>query len=128
MTSYEEFKQKTLPRLQLKKIVKIQALIRGGLVRRKRWPEIVKWHMGAIKCVDRLVDRYIEDTFLPDLVLELLTKNRVHENLDLYSKQNRILYDIRQGIFERVVRQMVQLAVREAQSSIVNNYLRERQR
>ena len=73
-------------------------------MRRKRWPEIVKWHMGSIKCVDRLVDRYIEDTFLPDLVLELITKNRVHENLDLYSKQNRILYEIRQGIFERVVR------------------------
>ncbi len=70
--------------------------------------------MGAVKCVDRIVDRYIEDTFLPDLVLEIITKNRVHENLDLYSVQNRLLYDIRQSIFERVVRQMVKVAMREA--------------
>ncbi len=70
--------------------------------------------MGAVKCVDRIVDRYIEDKFLPDLVLEIITKNRVHENLDLYSVQNRLLYDIRQSIFERVVRQMVKVAMREA--------------
>lgn len=84
-----------MPKLQLKKIVKIQALIRGGIVRRKRWPEIVKWHMGAIKCVDRMVDNYIEDKFLPDLVLEILTKNRVYENLDLYSVENKVVYALR---------------------------------
>ena len=84
-----------MPKLQLKKIVKIQALIRGGIVRRKRWPEIVKWHMGAIKCGDRMVDNYIEDKFLPDLVLEILTKNRVYENLDLYSVENKVVYALR---------------------------------
>ena len=51
--------------------------------------------MGAIKCVDKLVSSYIEDTFLPDIVLEIITKNRVYENLDLYSVENRVLFAIR---------------------------------
>lgn len=60
--------------------------------------------MGAIKCVDRLVDAYIEDKFIPDIVLEIITKNRVYENVDLYSDENKVLYMVRQGIVERVVR------------------------
>jgi hypothetical protein len=83
--SYEDFKRYTLPKLQLRKIIKIQALIRGALVRRIKWPEIVKWHMGAIKCTEKIIDNFIEDQFIPDLVLEILTKNRVYENIDLYS-------------------------------------------
>ncbi len=93
--TYDDFKRYTLPNLQLKKIIKIQSLIRGALVRRKRWPEILKWHMGAIKCTDKLIDSYIEDTFLPDLILEIITKNRVYENIDLYSTENRVLYSLR---------------------------------
>ena len=84
-----------MPFLTLKKIVKIQSLIRGGLVRRKRWPEIVKFHMGTIHCADKMIDSYIEDVFIPDLVLEILTKNRVYENLDLYSTKERAIYSVR---------------------------------
>ena len=42
-----------------------------------------------------MIDSYIEDTFIPDLVLEILTKNRVYENIDLYSVENKVLYAIR---------------------------------
>lgn len=56
--------------------------------------------MGAIKCTDKIIDAYIEDTFIPDLVLEILTKNRVYENVDLYSTENKVLFALRQSIFE----------------------------
>jgi hypothetical protein len=86
------------------------------LVRRKRWPEIVKWHMGAIRCTDKLVDNFIEDQFIPDLVLEILTKNRVHENLDLYSTENKLLFALRQTIFDTVLKNEVKNVMRQAQS------------
>ena len=73
-------------------------------MRLKRWPQIVKWHMGAIKVTDKVIDSYIEDTFLPDLILEIITKNRVYENIDLYSTENRVLYALRASIIEDVVR------------------------
>lgn len=66
--------------------------MRGAYVRKKRWPKLIHWHQGAIRFTDSLIDHYIEDVFIPDLVLEILTKNRVYENIDLYSDENKILY------------------------------------
>ena len=70
--------------------------------------------MGAIKLTDKLIDSYIEDTFLPDLVLEIITKNRVYENLDLYSVENRVLYALRASRIEDVIRKEVRATMRIA--------------
>lgn len=70
--------------------------------------------MGAIKLTDKLIDNYVEDTFLPDLILEIITKNRVYENLDLYSVENRILYGMRATIIENVIRSEVRTSMRVA--------------
>jgi hypothetical protein len=70
--------------------------------------------MGAIKLTDKLIDNYVEDTFLPDLILEIITKNRVYENLDLYSIENRILYAIRATMIENVIRNEVRASMRVA--------------
>jgi len=70
--------------------------------------------MGAIKLTDKLIDNYVEDTFLPDLILEIITKNRVYENLDLYSVENRILYGIRATMIENVIRNEVRASMRVA--------------
>ena len=65
-----------------------------------------------MRYTDSLIDHYIEDVFIPDMVLEILTKNRVYENIDLYSNENKILYEVRQNIIEKVVRQMTKEVVR----------------
>ena len=70
--------------------------------------------MGAIKLTDKLIDNYVEDTFLPDLILEIITKNRVYENLDLYSVENRILYALRATMIENVIRNEVRASMRLA--------------
>lgn len=61
-----------------------------------------------------MIDHYIEDVFIPDLVLEILTKNRIYENVDLYSDENKILFQVRQDIIEKVVRQMTKESVKQA--------------
>ncbi|CDW83626.1 iq calmodulin-binding motif family protein [Stylonychia lemnae] len=124
--TFEDFKEHTLPKLQLRKIVKIQALLRGAFVRKRRWPKLVLWHQGSVRYTDSLIDHYIEDIFIPDLVLEILTKNRVYENVDLYSDENKILYQIRADMIEKVVRQMTKETVKVAQDQIVNEYLNKR--
>ena len=93
--TFEDFKTHTVPKLQLKKIIKIQALMRGAYVRKKKWPQILLWHQGSVRFTDALIDHYIEDVFVPDIVLEILTKNRIYENVDLYSDENKILFQIR---------------------------------
>ena len=70
--------------------------------------------MGAIKCTDKLVDNYIEDRFIPDLVLEILTMNLVHEILDLYCSENKLLFALRQTIFDAVIKNEVKNVMRTA--------------
>jgi hypothetical protein len=88
--------------------------MRGAHVRKKRWPQIVFWHQGAVRITDSIIDHYIEDTFIPDLLLEILTKNRIYENIDLYSDENKVLFQIRMDIIEKVVRDMVKQSVKQA--------------
>ena len=126
--TFEDFKNYTLPRLKLRKIVKIQALIRGAYVRKRIWPQKIFWHLGSVRYADSLIDHYIEDIFIPDLVLEILTKNRVYENVDLYSDENKILYQIRLDIIEKVVRDMCKQCVKAGTDKMVNDYLNKRYR
>ena len=57
-------------------------------MRKFRWPQILQFHNASIKTTDRMIDHYIEDVFIPDILLEILSKNRVYENFDLYSDEN----------------------------------------
>ena len=70
-----------------------------------------------------MVDHYIEDVFIPDILLEILSKNRVYENFDLYSDENRILYELRASLLDGVIRDMVKETVKTTSDSIVDNYL-----
>ncbi len=100
-----------MPQLAIRDIIKIQALWRGALVRKKRFPAILEFHEGAVRTVDSMVDHYVEDVFIPDLLLEILSKNRVYENFDLYSDESRILYEIRGSYMDKVVREMIKETV-----------------
>ena len=100
--------------------------MRGAYIRKKKFPQKVFWHQGAVRYTDSLIDRYIEDIFIPDLVLEILTKNRVYENVDLYSDENKILYQIRADIMEKVVRDMAKQTLKNTTDQLVNEYLNKR--
>ena len=73
-----------------------------------------------------MIDHYIEDVFIPDILLEILSKNRVYENFELYSDENRIFYEIRSSYIDHVIRDMIKGVLKETTDSIVNNYLRKR--
>jgi len=73
-----------------------------------------------------MIDHYIEDVFLPDLLLEILSKNRVYENFDLYSPQDKIFYEIRASYLDHVARDMIKEIVKGVSDEIVNSYLRKR--
>ena len=123
---FEDFIKYTAPRLQYKKIVLMQALFRGAYVRKRIFPQIVQFHAASVRTVDAMIDHYIEDVFIPDLLLELLAKNKVYENFDLYSDENKVLYEIRASIMERVIRDMVKDIVKTSSDNIVNRYLNKR--
>ena len=73
-----------------------------------------------------MIDHYIGDVFIPDIVLELLAKNRVYENFDLYSDENKIFYEVRGSMLDRVIRDMLSEILNNTTEKIVNDYLRKR--
>jgi len=73
-----------------------------------------------------MVDHYIEDIFLPDILLEILSKNRVYENFELYSPENRILFEIWASYLDHVVWDFLKEIVKGVSDDIVNSYLRKR--
>lgn len=72
-----------------------------------------------------MVDHYIEDIFLPDILLEILSKNWVYENFELYSPENRILFEIWGSYLDHVVRDFLKEIVKGVSDDIVNSYLRK---
>lgn len=73
-----------------------------------------------------MVDHYIEDIFLPDILLEILSKNRVYENFELYSPENRIFFEIRTSMLDTIVWEFLKEIVKGASDDIVNTYLWKR--
>ena len=73
-----------------------------------------------------MVDHFIEDVFIPDILLEILSKNRVYENFELYSDENRMLFEIRASYVDNVIRDMIKGVVKNTTDALVNNYLRKR--
>lgn len=73
-----------------------------------------------------MVDHYIEDIFLPDILLEILSKNWVYENFELYSPQERIFFEIRTSYLDSVIRDFLKEIVKGVSDDIVNSYLRKR--
>lgn len=123
---FEDFMKYTAPRIQYRKVCLIQALFRGAYVRKRVFPQIKQFHAASVRTVDAMIDHYIEDVYIPDLLLELLAKNRVYENFDLYSDENKMLYEIRASYMDSVVREMIREIVKDTTDRIVNRYLNKR--
>ena len=124
--NFENFMKYTACRINYKNIVLIQALFRGAYVRKVIFPQKKQFHIASVRTVDSMIDHYIEDVYLPDLLLELLSKNKVYENFDLYSDENKILYEVRASYMDNVVRDMVKEIVKDTSDRIVNRYLKKR--
>ena len=50
----------------------------------------------------------------------------MYENIDLYSDENKILYQIRQDMIEKVTRDMAKQTLKMVTDSLVNEYLNKR--
>lgn len=85
---FEQFKQTTLPNLRVKNVVKVQAMARGWIARNKKFKNKANEHIAAVQVVDTMVDRVIEDSLIPDLLIQILRKNEFFEDVGLYSSEN----------------------------------------
>ena len=106
--------------MQLHKIIKIQALVRGAIVRRHKIRHMKQSYNAAHMVADSLIEKYIDCTFIPDILLEIVTLNRITDNFDLYSPQTQVLMEIRNGIIVRVIKDQTENIAREVLALFVD--------
>ena len=99
--------------MHLLKVIKIQSLIRGAIARRHKIPHVKYTKQVAREVVEQLVENYVNETYIPDILLEILTMNKVTDDFGLYSPASQVLMQIRHNIITDVVRTEVESLARE---------------
>ena len=123
---FNDFREKTLPMIRINKIKKIQALARGWYTRKFILPYKRRVQFYAKRVVQDLVDDYIEDVMLPDIILEIINTNFAYKDYSLYAPDFRIIMQIADGIEAKVIHSLCEEAVKEISRFMVNDYLRKR--
>lgn len=84
----DAFRNITLPRLQLRQIVKIQSHIRGWLARNRRFKHKICEHIAAVQIIESMVTNYLEDKMIPNILIDIFRKNELFQEVGMYSPQN----------------------------------------
>lgn len=48
--------------------------------------------MASVEIVDKLITDVIGDKLIPDVIIEIIRKNKLYEDVSLYSVENQALY------------------------------------
>jgi hypothetical protein len=67
-----------------------------------------------------MVDRVIEDKLIPDLLISILRKNELFEDVGLYSAENQMLYSARSSIIDKVLRDMIRETVTASINTMIS--------
>ena len=72
--------------------------------------------------VDNFIKNSIEDKIIPDIVLEILSYNKVNEDVSLYSTEYKAHLEVLDRIITKVVRDMSRFIVRDSTDNLVSKY------
>lgn len=57
---------------------------------------------------------------IPQMIIEILKRNEINEDVGLYSQKNQVFYEVRLGILEKVMRQMTRECVNSTIDTLVS--------
>lgn len=121
----KNFRRKILPQLTLKRLKKLQALIKGAYVRKRVIPKKKLWHSIIEDYSQRKLVEFIEDSIIPDIALEVLTQNMQTRDLTLYSTELRGDIEYVDEMVLKVVTTLARESVTEVIDSFVSRYKKD---
>lgn len=98
----EERVKQLMPILTLKRLRKMQALVRGFLCRRITYPPLLRQHR-LCEAIYHSVRRRVTDKLVTEVVLEVITFNKYNDNLSLHSPDSTAAVAVADSIVDRVV-------------------------
>lgn len=123
-----KFNYSTLTPDKLKKLVKIQAVARGWLARKKIVPRKRVTNYACYRVMESLIDQYVEDKLLIDIILEIISKFSASPDFMLNTPNERIAGLIAQSFENSLVHRICEQVAKEVINSTVNHYLNVRSR
>ncbi|CAD8059396.1 unnamed protein product [Paramecium sonneborni] len=121
-----EFKAYTLPKLRLKRLIMLQAAMKGYHVRRFKIPRIKQKIKVCQLYAEDYLRKVLYDKFIPDIVLEVITYNKYNQDLSLYSDKHQAYLKIIDDLLNRVVRRMANEVVKDQTDYLVTSILNQR--
>lgn len=74
--------------MKIKNIIKIQAVARGYIARHKLFRNKAIEHIASVQIVEKYISNYMEDTMIPQLLVDILKRNEINEDIGLYSSES----------------------------------------
>jgi len=119
-----EFKAHTLPKLRLRRLVKMQAVMRGWYTRKFLIPRRRKMERLYRELTEKKINEFLEDRIIPDIVLEIVTMNKYNKDYTLYSHELRNYLEITDEVMNKFVRTACREIVRETTNNLAFEFLR----
>lgn len=121
-----DFKSQSLPRIRLRRLVRLQALMRGFIVRKFKIPQMRLKNALIEDYAARKIEEFLQDSMIPDLVLEVITYNKYNQDYSLYSPEMRASVEYVDNIIRRTVMKLASEAVNETITGWVKEYTRKK--
>ncbi|KAM3131122.1 hypothetical protein pb186bvf_016820 [Paramecium bursaria] len=121
-----EFKAYTLPKLRLKRFIKMQAVMKGYYVRRFLIPRIKQKQRVYQLLAEDFLQKVLYDKFIPNIVQEVISNNKERQDLSLYSDKHQVFLRTIDDILNRVVMRMAKEVVKDQTDYIVTSILNQR--
>jgi hypothetical protein len=111
-----------MPILTMRRLRKMQALVRGFLTRRITYPPLLRQHR-LCEAVYHSIRRRVTDKLVTEVALEVITFNKYNDNLSLYSPDSTAVASIADSIVDKIItgisRDVVTTAVAEMASNLL---------
>lgn len=72
-----------------------------------------------MQIIDNLVTNFLEDKMIPDLLIDILRKNEVYNNVGLHSSKAVAFLQTREEMLNKVLRKMIREQLMAAIDSLV---------
>lgn len=73
-----------------------------------------------------MVDDYIEDYILPEMILEVINTHNLSKDYSLYNPTWRLLVEVSDGLEATLIHDLCTEVVKDVVRNIVNSYVKER--
>lgn len=105
----------------------LQSHIRGWYTRKVIIPRKKLWNILLEDYAKKKLNEFLEDSIIPNIILEVIQQNQFEQNYSLYSPEVRAQVEYIDTLVSNVVKKMARETVNTTIEGIVKGYMRKKE-